>query len=265
MESDAAKVLDLIEHPNALVCVWKAFLTDSPDGLAALEKAEVDFVFPFRDESRAALSWAVENGGGWKASWLLALLEGSRGNTGKMKELLAGLSPDYAPLHALRARCAATAEDRLREAEQAVQLAPDEWRYRKELVEALMASARAEEAAAQAVPFQEAHPDCFSFAAVTVRALIASGQLDKADKILTETVFLPFEGQNDVRKLYHKVKIGRAEEALKKGDREAALRFLDEDLQWPHNIGVGRPYDDQIDTRDNDRLRKAALTLRGGR
>ena len=55
------------------------------------------------------------------------------------------------------------------------------------------------------------------------------------------------------------MKIFRAVEALERGDREAALRFLDEDLQWPHNIGVGRPYDDQIDTRLNQKLRDAAL------
>ena len=259
MDADAAKVLGLIADPNALVCVWKSFLTYSPESLSSLQDADVDFAFPFRDESRAALLWAVGQGGGWKASWMLALLEGSRGNLDRMKEILGSLSPDYAPFYAFRARYAATDAERIADAEQAVKLVPDEWRYRKALVEALLKAGRPEEAAAEAGPFLEAHPDGFAFAAVAVRAMLASGRLEKADKILTETVFLPFEGQNDIRNLYHKVKIFRAVEALERGDREAALRFLDEDLQWPHNIGVGRPYDDQIDTRLNQKLRDAAL------
>ncbi len=258
MDVDAAGVLALIEKPNALVCVWKAFLKDAPEGLALIQDAEVDFVFPFRDESRTALKWAVDHDGGWKASWLLALLEGSRGNVDKMKEILGRLSPDYAPLYALRAHYADTDAERIRETGYAVELAPEEWRYRKMLVDALVAAGRAGEAVAQAEPFLSAHPDCFSFAAATVRALIASGRPDKADKILSETTFLPFEGQSDVRKLYHKVKILRAVDALERGDREAALHFLDEDLQWPHNIGVGRPYDNQIDTRLNDLLTAVA-------
>ena len=75
-----------------------------------------------------------------------------------------------------------------------------------------------------------------------VRAYMATGRYGDAYKLLTSRKFYPWEGATETRKLYRDVCIKLGLEALESGRPRDAVKFFKDSLEFPRNIGVGRPY-----------------------
>ena len=59
---------------------------------------------------------------------------------------------------------------------------------------------------------------------------------------------LPFEGQAGSHVMYRDIKLHLAAESIDRGRYKDALARIAEAQEWPESLGVGKPYDDLIDT-----------------
>jgi hypothetical protein len=86
------------------------------------------------------------------------------------------------------------------------------------------------------------------------KVLIQSKQYAAADRLLQKIKVLPNEGATAGRQLYREVKLMLALENMKSGNCKKALQNLSDAKLWPENLGSGKPYENEIDTRLEDWL-----------
>jgi hypothetical protein len=67
--------------------------------------------------------------------------------------------------------------------------------------------------------------------------------------VLTSKTFLPNEGATEGRQLYRESLLMMAFDDMEKGKYQAALSDIEKARQWPENLGVGKPYESDIDER----------------
>src|SRR5690606_6080574 len=75
---------------------------------------------------------------------------------------------------------------------------------------------------------------------------------------------LPYEGAYEGRVLYRAVKLILAMNALEEGRLTDAAQFIEESKRWPENLGVGKPYDSQINTEWEDSISAWIAAARSG-
>lgn len=261
LRDKASALIGACPEQNALLAAWSAWLKEDVSAVAAVDAASVDLVFPFRPESVQPLEWCVENGGGWKPVYMLAMLKDFLGHRDEAAAAVAGLSPDYAPFYAYRSSLTGSVED----LEKAVSLDPQQWRYRQSL--ALKHYAAGDYAGALKVvePYYASHRDNFHIGDTYLKTLIALGQYRKADKVIAGMRILPFEGQSGSHVMWRDIKLHLAAECLDRGNAKAALQKISEALEWPENLGVGKPYDNLVDTSSEDLLSAVAYSRLGDR
>jgi hypothetical protein len=102
--------------------------------------------------------------------------------------------------------------------------------------------------------FYKGHGDNFIIGMLYAKTLLLHKKYAAADAFLTKLKILPFEGATEGRQLYHEAKLMQAITDMKKKQFKKALRFIAEAKLWPQNLGVGKPYDEDIDERLEDWL-----------
>lgn len=260
-----ARALELFDmapaHPE--IQYWIAFLKNDAEALEKAEKLDASFIFPFRDESEQVFKWAKENGSQWKATYYLSLLHAFRNNREKVIQLLASVKdkPDFAPFYILRFQY--IAENAEKDLQRAISLAPAEWRYIHELTRFYLSKSEVRKALNVIGPFYKKNRDHFPTGSLYTRTLIRNKLYDGAEKVLADIHILPFEGARDGRLLYQETKLMLAAAALNAGNLKLAAKKIEEAYLWPRNLGVGKPYDDVIDTRVEDWL-NAMLHIQSG-
>jgi hypothetical protein len=65
---------------------------------------------------------------------------------------------------------------------------------------------------------------------------------------------LPGEGAVEGNMLYRKAWLYHALQSAKTGNYKKALSQIDKAREWPENLGAGKPYDEDIDSRAEDCL-----------
>lgn len=240
-------------HP--MIAYWEAFLKNDITALTKAENLDPEFIFPFREESAQVFEWAIDKGSEWKASYYLSLLYAFRNNKEKALELLNALGdkPDFAPFYIVRARFASAVETE-KDIQKAISLNPSEWRYVHELTHYYLSNKEPEKALRTIAPFYKKKLSHFPTASLFARTLIKNKQYKDAEKVLSDIHILPFEGARDGRLLYQETKLMLAAEALNTGNLKLASQKIEEARFWPRNLGVGKPYDEIIDSRIEDWL-----------
>jgi len=238
---------------------WLAFLyKDTPEEAAKLKEADAQsplFVFPFRTESKEVFEWAISKSATWKPCYYLALLQRSAHNTNEALALLekSGEQPDFPPFYSLRAQWAVNDTDKERDLKKAISLDPTEWRYHHQLTEYYIEKKEHLKALQTIKPFYATHRNHLLTALLYVQVLACNRQCEEAEKILNTLHIMPFEhGEKGGRIIYREIKMMLATQALNKGKTKEATEKVAETLLWPHSMGVGKPFDDQIDTRLED-------------
>ena len=237
---------------------WLAFLYKDTSEEAALVKdadAQTPFyVFPFRPESKEVFEWAMRKSADWKPVYYMALLQGSANNTAESRVLLEKLGdrPDFAPFYSLRAQMALDDTDKERDLKKALSLAPTEWRYNHQLTNYYVGEKKYVEALQIIKPFHAANKNHFPTASLYMRTLTYNRQYEEAEKILNTIHILPFEGERGGRLIYREIKLMLATQALAKGNTKDAGKKVSEAYEWPRRLGVGKPFDNMIDTRLED-------------
>jgi len=250
LDDKAVRILEACPEENALLSIWTAFLKGDASAIAAAESKSLDLVFPFRAESCAPLKWAVDNGGKWQSRYLLAMLSDFLGDKEAAKSLMDSNDSDFAPYYSYRYSLTFDRAD----IERARSLDPEQWRYVRDLVQKLCSEGDHAAAIKVAAPYYNAHKDNFHVTDVYVRALVGAGQYAKADKVMDSMRVLPFEGQSGTRALYRDIKLRLAQQCIDKKQWKAASKYVEQARQWPSRLGSGKPYDEFVNTAEEDRL-----------
>lgn len=231
---------------------WLSFLRGQKVDCSGINPA---LAFPFRSETASVLEALLKSQDDWWLKYQLALIYKDRNRTNECKMLLAacGTAPDHAPFYAVRA--AVYAEDSgqcLKDLRKALSLDNGQWRYHKLLAENYIGHGQAAEALAIVEPYYKAHQDQYIMGMLYARTLILNKRYRDADVILAKLNIIPFEGATEGRALYRKAKLMQAVEALERKDNKQAAKYITAARLWPENLGVGKPYDDDIDSRLED-------------
>ena len=253
-KEEAEKVLQLAP-PNAEILYWLAFLQDKSLDVDHLKPG---LSFPFREETAEVLGNLIKKNDYWLLKYHLALIQWNNNNKAAAKELFTqcGDQPHYAPFYAARANFYMNDDTAkaLSDLNQAASLDKNEWRYGKALINYYLNHKRPVNALTIADIYYKQFPENYLLGMLYARALLANKDYNSTNKILQTIKILPNEGATDGRQLYKEVQLMLAMEEMEKKNYNEALKYIIAARQWPENLGVGKPYESDIDERLEDWL-----------
>jgi len=193
----------------------------------------------------------------WVLKYQLALVYKDRNRVSEAKNLLnsCGNDPNYAPFYATRAAICRgdNIGQTLADYEKALSL-DNSWRYQKLLAQFYLNQHQPEKALPIVQQYYKAHPKDYIMGMMYAKTLILNKKYAETDAVLSKLQIIPFEGATDGRELYRETKLMQAVEQMKAGQFKKALGFIAASRQWPENLGVGKPYEEDIDYRLEDWL-----------
>ena len=250
LRDDARKVFALAPL-TAEIRYWKAFLEDKP---VEIINPEPGTAFPYRAETAAMLGELIKRNSDWHLKYQLALIWWNRNQPEKAKELFSacGSEPDYAAFYAAKASLFPAEEES--DLKRARSMDREQWRYAKLLTEYFIRKEQFPEARAAVESFYLTHPSNYILGMLYAKTLLLNKQYAKADTLLTGLDVIPFEGATDGRRLYQEAKLMQAISGIKRHQYKDALVFIQAARKWPENLGVGKPYAEDIDERPENWL-----------
>jgi tetratricopeptide (TPR) repeat protein len=188
-------------------------------------------------------------------------------NLVQAKELFTGpgMEPGYAPFYAVRANLWSENEEseRRKDLERAIGLDKEGWRYQKLYAENEIRLGKYEQALSIAEPYYAKHPADYIMGMLYARTLLLNKKYKESDALLSRLNIIPFEGATDGRELYREAKLMQAVQEMEKKNFKTALQFINASKVWPANLGVGKPYDEDIDLRLEEWMNYLCFTKLG--
>ncbi|MGN6438893.1 MAG: DUF5107 domain-containing protein [Agriterribacter sp.] len=248
--SEAAAVFKL-SPPSAEASYWLAFLSNTEVDCA---KINPELAFPFRAETAAVLEHLLTQQNDWLLKYQLALIYKDKNRLQESKQLLKACSnePTFPPFYVVRAEICKDETPELADLQKAFELDKTQWRYHKLLAEYYIRSKQPAQALAIAEPFYKTHPDHYIMGMLYAKSLLLNKKYEQADKILSALDIIPFEGATEGRALYREAKLMQAVAALNNKKTAQAKKLIAQARLWPETLGVGKPYDEDIDARLED-------------
>lgn len=247
-----AKEVFGLSPASAEKAYWQSFLQGQKVDCSKIDPA---FAFPFRSETAAVLEHLLKSQDDWLLKYQLALIYHDRGRIDECKALLngCGFVPGFAPFYAVRAAVFKKDSTQcLRDLQKALSLDKEQWRYNKLLAEYYIGHNQPANALAVTEPFYKTHPEQYIMGMLYAKTLLLNKKYKDADAMLSKLNIIPFEGATEGRALYREAKLMQAVEALQQGNHKKAAQYIKQARLWPETLGVGKPYDDQIDNRLED-------------
>ncbi len=233
--------------------LWLAYIkrTDDPDAsmdlLSAGITASPEFVFPYRLETLDMLAWAKTLKPSWKLDYYQALAYAAVDRNEEAVELLTALKdqPGSWVFYQTRATFLAGTdpEQQKHDLIRARDLAPESWRTWDQLIRYYLANHAYTLAADLAGEASGKFPDNFILGALHARALVKAGAYQQSIKILKNIHILPSEGTTAGHNVWRDAHIRLGVELIGKKKYKSAVKALREAMEWPENLGVGKPYD----------------------
>lgn len=260
---EQSKIVLGLAPENAEIAYWQAFMAhksanERQAGLLLKKAASLpaNFVFPFREESEAVLQWSVQQSTDWQPRYYLSLLYRSRNDREKAYSLIAAVNDkiNFAPFYTFRATLTDDVALQENDLKKAASLSPGEWRYTHELTRFYLKNGNNKKALEVISAFYKKNQGHFPTGIMYTRVLLKNKAYAQAEEALQKINFLPPEGDPDGHLLYRATKLLLAAEAISKGNMNAAKQKIAEARQWPRNLGVGKPFNENIDARLEDWL-----------
>lgn len=229
-----------------------------------LQRAETlspAMVFPFRPSSLNALAWAKTVQPDWKIDYYEALIRWANQDKSKALELLTNCGEtDYAPFYLSRASLK-EGESRLADLLKAEQIGMS-WRTGFALINYYVANRQWQKAAETGKIYMKKYPSNYYIGLKYAKALCETGQYRPCVSLLSQMQVLPNEGSYAGRAVYREANLYQAMEQLSHKNYKQVMKSVEASKEWPENLGVGKPYDNMIDSRLEDYLEaKAAAGL----
>jgi len=255
---EALQLLEL-SPGHALVFYWKDFLNHKSgktanDGIAKGNAASPAFVLPFRSEEAEMLQWVIGQTGEWQPKYYLALLYRDRNRIDVSKKLFAeiGDKPTVAFFYASRASI--LPENAEQDLLKANQLDKNEWRYVKALGEFYIDKGDAAKALSFVEPFYKSNTGNYIMGMLYAKGLAANKKYAAAGKLLSTLNIIPFEGATEGREVFRETMLMQAIQNIKAKKYNAVPALITKAKSFPDNLGSGKPYDADIDSRLEDYL-----------
>lgn len=221
-----------------------------PESTGLLEKANAqspELVFPFRPGTLKALEWAKTVRPDWKISYYEGLIHWANQDKGKALSLLNECEPDYAPFYLSRALLQSGGKQ-LADLLKAEQL-DTSWRAGLALINYYMVNNSWQQAAETGKKYMKRYPSNYYVGLKYAKVLCETGQYQPCLSLLGSLQVLPNEGSYAGREVYRAANLYQAMEQLERKNYKRALRYIDASKEWPENLGVGKPYEELIDSR----------------
>jgi tetratricopeptide (TPR) repeat protein len=248
LNNEAKKVFSIAE-PSAEIIYWNAYLENKT---VDISKIKPGTSFPFRTETAEILKKLIKTNDQYQLKYHLALIEWNHNDISEAKELFlqCGTKPNDPAFYAAKASLfkddSAVVTASL---QQAIKLDPQGWRYQKLLAEHYIAQKQFDKALTTTESFYKTHKENYLMGMLYAKSLLLNKKYAAADAFLTKLEILPFEGATAGRQLYHEAKLMQALAEMKNKQYKKALQFIADAKLWPQNLGVGKPYDEDIDER----------------
>lgn len=243
------------------------------EALEVLKKADITtpaFAFPFRPETKKALEWAVGQTDNWKPKYYLALIYWVNRQPDRAAEWMdAAGNPPYAPFYLTRARLKQTLPASDPDAVWADLLKAEKeemsWRTGFALLTAYTAKGAWPEVVKTGEKYLKNYPSNYYLGLKLAKGYCETGRYAACIRLLKQLQVLPNEGAYAGRGVYRAANLYQAMDYLKRGHYAKALASVNASKEWPENLGVGKPYDDQIDSRLENYLQARILLAQGER
>ncbi|MDC3133145.1 DUF5107 domain-containing protein, partial [Flavobacteriaceae bacterium] len=245
MLEDAKNILE-IGPDHLLNNLWLAYMNQSTEAMEKSLKKSVAFVFPFRNESLRMLSWAHQNSKHWKTDYLLGLNLLGLDQNAKGLALFKALKnkPDTALFYQTRAALYQKHNDGSATPDllKAYQMDPKNWRIAFAFAKDLLQQKKITEATSVVRKALKVHPENYILGMLEIQLLNKLGKYDEAISALKVINILPYEHATEGRKIYTEAYIGKILKLINKREFEESILLLKNSLEWPENLGVGKPY-----------------------
>ena len=247
------------DHP--LINLWLAYLTRKQPTVSQpyLQKVVAQspaFVFPFRRETLAALTWAQKQQKHWKLDYYRGLVYWAVGRTedAAAQFTACGDTPDDAPFYLARAVLLEQVndQDEASDIHRALALDKNQWRAWHQLLDYYNRHDLHDKEQATAQQAYQRFPDSYVIGMDYAQALFHRNQYKEAAQLLKSLHILPYEGASEGRTVFEQVYLRWAMQQMQQQQYASAVKLLKTSLDWPENLGVGKPYDP--DTRPQNYL-----------
>jgi predicted Zn-dependent protease len=222
--------------------------------LAQAESLSIEMVFPFRAETLPALGWAVSQSNQWKNKYYLGILYAYLGQNNRASQLLeqCGNEPQSQTFYLARAqyRQGHSKEEDLLRAEQIEK----SWRAGLALVQHYQDSKQYDKMFDKAKEYVTLYPAKDALGLKYATAMLLQKKYRECTEFLSHLNILPYEGSNEGRRVYREAWLLCARQNMESGDYSAALSDIEKSKLWPENLGVGKPYNEDIDLSVEDSL-----------
>ncbi|MDN3688123.1 DUF5107 domain-containing protein [Cyclobacterium jeungdonense] len=246
-KSEALQVL--AQSPeHALVDLWMAFLDEEQQesSLDALLAKPIDFVLPYRKETLEMLNWARQERPHWKLDYYLALNLMAFNETEEAAKLLTEIDEkaDEATFYLNRALLLDQkgGKDPLADLKKAWEMDPSQWRHWQHLAQYQAENGNDQEALSLLRDATRKFSGSYVLEMDYIRILNSLGQYKKAMDLLAKIHVLPYEGAGEGRALFETVYLNAALEDIQSKRWKSARTKLEKSLEWPENLGVGKPF-----------------------
>lgn len=227
---------------------------DTAQSNSALEKANSlspDFVYPFRPKTIDYLNWAANKSNNWKIKYYLGLTYWTNQQKEKALNLLNSCSSaNYAPLYLSRAYL--QTEDKSLQDLLIAEKIDKSWRVGLALLNYYTQQKNWKKVTEIGKTYYKLYPKNYYIALKYAKGLCETQQYHSCISLLGKVLVLPNEGAYAGREVFRAANLYQSMDMVKSKKYNAALKALTQSKEWPENLGVGKPYDDQIDGRLED-------------
>lgn len=219
-------------------------------------------VFPFRPSSLKALEWARTVRPDWKIDYYEGLIRWANQDKAKAFALFERCGDvDYAPFYLTRASLK-EGESRLADLLKAEQVGLS-WRTGFALINYYVAGNQWQKAVETGKKYMKKYPSNYYIGLKYAKALCETGEYQSCISLLSRMQVLPNEGSYAGRAVYREANLYRAMEQLGRKNYKQAMKSVEASKEWPENLGVGKPYDNMIDSRLEDYMEAKAMAGQG--
>jgi predicted Zn-dependent protease len=251
-------------HPKNKL--WLAYLLkDSNTARSATilieaSTASSDFVFPFRRESVPVMKWATEQQpANWKLSYYLAQNKMAVGLQEEGMSILKDLTnrPDSDTFYRFRAEMLKEKDvvGSTNDYARALDLNDKDWKVWEENIRFSLENENYGKGLELSNKAYRKYPNNYNIGLVHAQALGEMGKNRDVLKVLKNIQVLPFEHASKSRRMYESAHIDVAKDLMEKKEFKEAVQILNQAMEWPENLGVGKPYD------PDERLQQYFLAL----
>ena len=237
----------------ALADYWLAYLAhlngDETQAAAALDRAlntGATFVFPYRNETKTVLDWALTMKNHWKTKYYLGLMELARYNDDRAMVLWQACRdvPDFYPFYIARAELNLRRDPMAsgKDLKLAMKYGESQWQAGWMAARIYDALGQHEEAMLVSKVYYELNPDNYYLGLEHAGFLNKSGQYAASIDVLKKIHVLPNEGATAGREVWRNSNLNLAIDRYRQANYAEALQFSDAARAFPVNLGVGRTY-----------------------